>query len=71
MSEKKMGPVEASIARLRELRYMTRGPGAKPARQAKAPTIEQLRADVAAVPPTKTKAQKKAAKKAKKKRGRR
>lgn len=71
MSDKKMGPVEASIARLRELRYMTRGPGAKPARAPKVATIEQLRSDVAAVPPTKSRAQKKAAKKARKKRARR
>ena len=60
------GPVEQSIARLREKRYMERGAGAKskkPARHAIA-DVDQLRAAVAAVPPTKSKAQKKAAKKA-------
>jgi hypothetical protein len=37
-----------SIARLRNLRYMTKGPGAKRAAPAK-PTVDQLRADVAKV----------------------
>lgn len=54
------GPVESSIARLRELRYMTRGPGAKPVKK---PSIEQLRADVAAIK-TKPSKPKKAKKKA-------
>lgn len=54
-----------SIARLRELRYMTKGPGAKHKAPAK-PTVEQLRADVAKV---KVKPAKKKARKAK--RGRR
>lgn len=55
-----------SIARLRNLRYMTKGPGAKHAAPAK-PTVDQLRADVAkvAVKPAKKKKAKKA------KRGRR
>jgi hypothetical protein len=44
-----------SIARLRELRYMTRGPGAKPVPK---PSIDQLRADVAKVVAKKPKARK-------------
>lgn len=55
MSEKKIGPVEASIARLRELRYMTRGPGAARARPPKLPSIDNLRADIAKVPAKKSK----------------
>lgn len=47
MSDKKIGPVEASIARLRELRYMTRGPGANLNRSAAAaPTLKKLRASI-------------------------
>ena len=38
-----------SIARLRELRYMTRGPGAKRARAVVKPSIEKLRDVVAKV----------------------
>ena len=38
-----------SIARLREQRYMTKGPGAKRARPAPKPTVEQLRTVVAKV----------------------
>lgn len=50
MSEKKSpGPVEASIARLRELRYMTRGPGSMPAKIDRGPIIEKLRTDVAKI----------------------
>lgn len=44
-----------SIARLRELRYMTRGPGAKSARSPKLPSIDKLRADIAKVPAKKVK----------------
>jgi hypothetical protein len=63
------GPVEQSIARLRELRYQTRGAGAK----SKAPSltakrIEQLQGMIDAVPPTKSRAEKKAAKQKKGKR---
>lgn len=49
-----------SIARLRELRYMTKGPGAKRAKVPAKPSIEKLRSEVAKV-----------AKKAKKQRKRR
>jgi len=51
-----------SIRVLRERRYYERGAGAKLPPK---PDIDQLRAAVAAVPPTKSKAQKKAAKKRK------
>lgn len=52
--------VADSIRRLRELRYMTRGAGAKLKAPAK-PTVEQLRSDVAkiAVKPAKKKKAKK------------
>lgn len=55
-----------SIAHLRELRYMTRGPGQfeRKRKAAPAPSIDQLRSKVATVA-------KKAAKKKTKKRGRR
>lgn len=58
--------VADSIRALREKRYMTRGAGAK----AKAPSlttqrIEQLQGMIDAVPPTKSRAEKKAAKKRK------
>lgn len=62
MPERKAAPgeVEQSIARLRELRYMTRGAGAKPRREPKMPTVAQLRTEVAkiAVKRTKKKARK-------------
>lgn len=51
-----------SIARLRELRYYTKGPGAKHKAPAK-PTVEQLRADVAKVAAKPAKPKKKKAKK--------
>jgi len=65
MADKKTpGEVEASIARLRELRYMTRGPGAKvKATSLTTKRIEQLRTEVAAIeakPPKPKKAKKKA-----------
>lgn len=56
MQEKKpagRGVVD-SIAALRELRYMTKGPGAKRRAPAK-PSIEKLRVDVAKVAKKKTK----------------
>ena len=56
--------VAESIARLRLLRYMTKGPGAKHKAPTK-PTVEQLRSDVAKI------AVKPAKKKRAKKRGRR
>jgi hypothetical protein len=56
MADKKApGPVEQSIIRLRELRYMTRGPGAVRARPVKLPSIDKLRADIAMVPAKKSK----------------
>lgn len=66
MAEKKIGDVEASVRALRERRYMTRGPGAR----SKAPSltaqrIDQLKQEIAAIPPTKSRAEKKAAKKRK------
>lgn len=39
-----------SIAALRQMRYMTRGPGAERKQPAKLATVEQLRAKVAKVP---------------------
>lgn len=47
------------IARLRLLRYNTRGPGAKRAREAQKPTVEQLRDDVAKIAKKKKKKAKK------------
>lgn len=56
------GPVEQSIARLRELRYMTRGPGAARSRKTPpAPTINQLRDKVAKVAATPKKSKKRKA----------
>jgi hypothetical protein len=49
MSDKKMGPVEESIVRLRERRYMERGAGAKK-QPAKLATVDELRAKVSKVP---------------------
>jgi hypothetical protein len=51
MSDKKASDrgVVDSIARLREIRYMTKGPGAARARAPKKPTIDKLRSDVAKV----------------------
>lgn len=66
MREKKPpGDVEASIARLREIRYMTKGPGAARARKPAitVATVEKLRAVVAKV------SKKSAKKKSKKRRG--
>lgn len=58
------GPVEQSIARLRELRYKTRGAGAKSnAIAAHARSVDQLREAIAEV-----RTQKKAAKKKAKRR---
>lgn len=54
-----------SIARLRELRYMTKGAGAKPQKAPAKPTIEKLRADVAKVTPA-PKKQKKSKKRSRK-----
>lgn len=56
MQEKKPASrgVVDSIAALRELRYMTKGPGAKRRSPAK-PSIEKLRVDVAKVAKKKTK----------------
>jgi hypothetical protein len=68
MADKKIGPVEESIRRLREQRYLTRGAGAKSKAIAAHASVDQLRAAVAAVPPTKSRAQKKAAKKKAKRR---
>lgn len=69
MADKKSGDrgVVDSIARLRELRYMTRGPGAKPPRKATQPSIEDLRAKVAAVAkkPSKRRSKKKGTNRAK------
>lgn len=53
-----------SIAALRLMRYLEKGPGAKPARQTTRPSVDQLRSDVATVV-------KKAAKKKPKRRNRR
>lgn len=55
-----------SIRALREKRYMERGAGAKSKKLARhaIADVDQLRAAVAAVPPTKSRAQKKATKKA-------
>ena len=52
----------SATARLRELRYMTRGPGAKSARPPKLPSIDKLRADIAKVPAKKKSKKKKARK---------
>lgn len=48
MSDKKPGPVEESIRRLREQRYMTMGPGAK--RPVHKPSVDELREVVAKIP---------------------
>ena len=64
MSDKKMGPVEESIARLRELRYMTRGPGSERQKPAKLATVDQLREKVAKVPAKITKRKKNRTKRA-------
>lgn len=57
------GPVEQSIARLREQRYMTRGPGARgPSKRTlvkvvntMSDTLEKLQRDIAKVPAKKAK----------------
>lgn len=51
MADKKPGDrgVVDSIARLRELRYMTRGPGAAPKRAPKPTSVQQLRVQVAKI----------------------
>lgn len=62
MSDIKGRGVVDSIRRLREARYMTKGPGAK--RHIDRPSVEELRAEVAKIPAVKT--AKKKAKKSKK-----
>lgn len=60
MSDKKSSDrgVVDSIARLREIRYLTKGPGAKSPRAPKRPTIDKLRKDVAKVTAKKAKPKK-------------
>lgn len=50
--DKKAGDrgVVDSIAALRQMRYMTRGPGAERQKPSKLATVEQLRAKVSKVP---------------------
>lgn len=52
------GPVEQSIARLREIRYMTLGAGAVKRPKVVKPSIEVLRADIARVEKRTTKKKK-------------
>ena len=63
--DKKSGDrgVVDSIARLRQIRYMTRGAGAKPSKAPATPTVEQLRATVAKVKPKKRNKSKKRSRK--------
>lgn len=76
MADKKpAGPSKADqVTALRFKRYMERGPGAKVKIESdthkRIAQIEQLASAIAAVPPTKSKAAKKAAKKRRAKRGR-
>jgi hypothetical protein len=58
MPEKKTPPSHSKaddIAALRLRRYMEKGPGAKPSKVPKPPSIEKLRAEIAKVPAKKAK----------------